>query len=63
MSVSSREQAITTAGEAFLDALERLESREPRAAARAAWVPGGPSVDELEALIRAHRSHPLGRAS
>lgn len=63
MSVSTREQAITAAGGAFADALDRLRSRDPRDAARAAWVPGGPSVDQIEARIRARREAPLRSAS
>lgn len=63
MSVSTREEAITAAGEAFADALERLNARDPREAARAAWVPGGPCVEEIEARIRGRRAVALRSAS
>lgn len=57
------EEAIAAAGEAFADALERLASRTPQEAARAAWQPGGPSVDVLEARIRAQRTQTARAAS
>lgn len=61
--MTTRERAIVAAGEAFADALDRLEARDPAVSARAAWVPGGPSVTELEARIRAHRTQPARSAS
>lgn len=63
MSVSMRDQAISAAGQALADALDRLRSRDPREAARAAWVPGGPTVDQIEARIRAQRDGALEVAS
>lgn len=56
-------QAIAAAARAYADALDRLAARDPREAAEAAWVPGGPSVDQIEARIRARRSEPVRSAS
>lgn len=51
----TREEAIAAAGRAHADAIARLNSRDPHEAALAAFEPGGPSVDELEARIRRRR--------
>lgn len=37
------------------------DARTPREAAEAAWIPGGPPVDELEQTIRADRRTPALR--
>lgn len=61
--MTGQAQAIAAAGQAFWDALERLNARDPHEAAVAAWEPGGPSVEQIEADIRAERAAALGRAS
>lgn len=61
--MTSREQAVAAAGRALADAVDRLTGRDPHEAALAAYVPGGPSVDELEARIQAWQGERLGRAS
>lgn len=61
--MTTREQAIAAAGQALADALERLASRSPREAALAAHYPGGPSVEVLEARIRARRAQTAQAAS
>ena len=50
--------AIAAAGEALAAAWERFDSMTPAEAARAAYMPGGPSVEELEARIRELRGLP-----
>lgn len=50
--MSTRDERIAAAARAQADALARLLASDPRDAAVAAYVPDGPSVDELEALIR-----------
>lgn len=54
--MSTRDTAITAAGRAHADAIERLAHRDPHEAALAAHVPGGPTVAELEQRIRAWQS-------
>ncbi|MFQ1002631.1 helix-turn-helix domain-containing protein [Modestobacter sp. SSW1-42] len=51
----TKEECIAAAGRALVDAIERLESRDPHEAAIAAYQPGGPSVAEIEARIRRDR--------
>lgn len=47
--------STTDAGRILAAARERRDSLTPREAAQAAHVPGGPTVDQLEAQIRADR--------
>lgn len=51
----TREDCISAAGRALAAAHERREALDPRAAAVAAYRPGGPSVEEIERTIRAQR--------
>jgi hypothetical protein len=51
----THEEAMAAAGRAFADAFVRLDSRDPHEAALAAYEPGGPSVAQIEAEIRAER--------
>lgn len=53
------EHAIASAGAAIADGLALRDSLPPRQAAELAWTPTGPSVDELEARIRASRETPI----
>jgi hypothetical protein len=48
----TKAECIAAAAQAQADAIHRLSTRDPREAAVAAHVPGGPSVAELEARIR-----------
>lgn len=52
----TREESLAAAGRAFADAIARLDSRDPHDAALAAYEPGGPSVEQIEAEIRAERA-------
>ena len=54
----TREEAIAAAGRVLADGIAEQLSRTPNEAAEAAYVPGGPSVDELEDRIRAQRGLP-----
>jgi hypothetical protein len=54
MSVT-KEECLAAAGAALAEAVAEFEARTPREAAEAAYRPGGPSVEELEARIRAQR--------
>lgn len=51
--MTTQEQAIADAGRILADARADLLERSPRESALAAYVPGGPDVDELERRIRA----------
>lgn len=51
----TREEAIEAAACALADGIALRNSMTPLDAARAAWSPGGPSVEVLEARIRADR--------
>lgn len=51
----TKDECIAAAGRALAEAHARREALSPRAAAEAAHRPGGPTVDELEARIRAQR--------
>lgn len=53
--MTGREQAIAQAAGVFAAALAELDDTDPRTAAEAAYVPGGPSIASLEARIRARR--------
>jgi DNA-binding GntR family transcriptional regulator len=57
----TKEECIEAAGRAQAAALARREALDPHAAALAAHRPGGPSVDEIEALIRSQRMAALER--
>ncbi|WP_156119008.1 hypothetical protein [Modestobacter caceresii] len=46
---------MAAAGQALADAIARRDSLDPRAAALEAYEPGGPTVAEIEALIRHQR--------
>lgn len=59
----TREESLAAAGRAFADALARLDARDPHEAALAAYEPGGPSVEQLEAAIRAERGEAAPLAS
>lgn len=52
----TRDECIRAAGAALAEAIAELDEMTPRQAAEAAQRPGGPSVDELEARIRARRA-------
>jgi hypothetical protein len=49
-------EACAAAGAALRAGRIARDSMSPRDAALAAHRPGGPSVDEIEALIRQHRA-------
>lgn len=53
--MTTRAEAIRQAGECLAEAVILRDSLPPREAAELAWTPTGPSVDEIEALIRARR--------
>lgn len=42
-----------TAARALGKAVVRIMNSDPREAAEVAWKPGGPSIDELEVMVRA----------
>lgn len=54
----TEEQAIESAGAILARARADQASRTPAEAADAAFVPGGPSREEIEATIRARRGMP-----
>lgn len=51
----TREECIAAAAREWAHIKFLLASRTPRESAEAAWVPGGPSLDELERRIRVIR--------
>lgn len=53
--MKSRQECIEAAGAALAASVERQNALTPRQAAERAHRPGGPSVAELEARIRAQR--------
>ena len=53
--MTSRAEAIRRAGEHLAAAIELRDSLSPEDAARAAYTPTGPSIEELTARIRAER--------
>lgn len=59
----TRDEAIAAAGQALADATDRLATGDPRESALAAYVPGGPTVDELENRIRAWQGQQAALAS
>ncbi|WDZ91173.1 hypothetical protein [Nocardiopsis sp. HUAS JQ3] len=52
-------EAAAAAGAALRAGRIARDSMPPREAALAAYRPGGPSVDEIEATIRRHRAEAL----
>lgn len=50
------DQAITAAARILGRGRARRDSLTPEEAAEEAFVPGGPSVEEIAALIRQHRA-------
>ncbi|WP_146615654.1 hypothetical protein [Nonomuraea aridisoli] len=52
----TRAEALTAAGRILAQARARRDALSPEDAARAAYTPGGPSTDELAALIREQRA-------
>jgi hypothetical protein len=58
--MTGRGEAIQAAGQAIAAGRAMRDSLSPRAAAEAAWTPSGPSLDELEAMIRAQRGEGSG---
>lgn len=59
----TRDECVRAAGEVLADINYLIATRSPRESAEAAYVPGGPSLDELEARIREMRGETLGRAA
>ncbi|SES21173.1 hypothetical protein SAMN04488000_118131 [Lentzea albida] len=53
--MTTREEAIRAAGTVLAHIRHLIATRTPRESAEAAWVPGGPSLDELERRIRVLR--------
>lgn len=54
----TREEAVAAAGAIYAAALAEQDEQTPREAAEAAYLPGGPSIDELENRVRARRGLP-----
>lgn len=54
--MKTREQALYDVGRIVAAAVERIRSLTPEEAARQAYRPGGPSVEELTAKLRAMRA-------
>jgi hypothetical protein len=57
------EQAIAAAAQVLVDARAHMARLTARQAAEEAYVPGGPSVDELETKIRHLRALTARRAA
>jgi hypothetical protein len=56
--VTTKAEAIRSAGRGFAIARAERDARSPRAAAEAAWYPGHRlTVDGIEALITAQRAN------
>lgn len=58
MSFHPSPEAIDAAAQAYVDAVARRDAKTARQAAEDAYVPGGPSIDALEAQIREMRGLP-----
>lgn len=58
-----RGQALSEAARILAEARARRDAMTVREAALAAHVPGGPSIDELAALIQAQRDRARARAA
>lgn len=61
--MTTRAEAIAAAGRVWAAACARQAALSPREAAKEAYVPGGPSVAEIEALIREQRGEVVPLAS
>lgn len=61
--MTARDEAIAGAARTWAAACARQAALSPRQAAEEAYVPGGPSVAELEARIRARREQQTPLAS
>ncbi len=57
--MTTRDEALDAAAACLAQARADQAARSPREAAEAAWSPGGPSVNEIEAEIRADRGLPV----
>lgn len=60
--MTSRGEAVAAAGTVLARAWAAQDERTPREAAEAAYVPGGPTVPQLEARIRERRGLPARAA-
>lgn len=60
--MTTRAEALAAAGRVLAEARARRDSLSPEEAARAAYVPGGRSVEELAAIIREQRRRAHARA-
>lgn len=58
----SLEQAIEQVADLLVETRHACAQMTPREQAEAAYTPTGPSVEELEARIRARRGLPAARA-
>jgi hypothetical protein len=58
MTARPSDAAFDAAAQIYVDALATRDSKTPRQAAEDAYVTGGPTVEELEAEIRAQRAEP-----
>lgn len=63
MTRPTRDEAVRDAGGVLAAALAEQDALPPRQAAERAHRPGGPSVEELEDLIRAERGLAPKRAA
>lgn len=61
--MTTRAEATKSAGEVLAAGRVAAEQMTPRELAEAAWTPTGPSVDELEDLVRRERGLPPAAAS
>lgn len=61
--MSARDDHIAAAGRQWAAVCARQAALSPRQAAEEAHRPGGPSIDELEARIRAQRLEALDGAA
>lgn len=59
----TREQAITEAAQLLADACAESDTMPAEEVARAAHTPGGHTIDELVALVRAQRAEARGEAA
>ncbi|WP_433465741.1 hypothetical protein [Spirillospora sp. CA-128828] len=56
MAAVTYEQAIDATAQILADVRHRIATLTPRQAAEEAYVPGGPSIEELETKIRRLRA-------
>ncbi|WP_433444517.1 hypothetical protein [Nonomuraea sp. CA-141351] len=59
--MTTRAEALAAAGRVLAEARARRDALSPEDAARAAYVPGGRSVEELTAIIREQRRRARAR--